>query len=182
MKPAQTRALNRPVLHPVLIGLGGVAALTASSWISVPMFPVPVTMQTMVVLLLGAVLGPRAGAATVLAWLALSLTGAPVLAGGKPGLLALTGPTAGYLMAFPVVAFLAGYLPKGDGAASHAMRFAGFLGLHAVILFVGWSWLSALIGPQVAFASGVVPFLIGSVLKSGLATAILAAFPHKAGR
>ncbi|HRX74848.1 MAG TPA: biotin transporter BioY [Hyphomonas sp.] len=180
MKPVQTRALSRPVLHPVLIGLGGIAALTASSWISVPMYPVPVTMQTMVVLLLGAVLGPRAGAATVLAWLALSLTGAPVLAGGKPGLLALTGPTAGYLLAFPLVAFLAGYLPKGDGLAAHGLRLAGFLALHAAILFAGWSWLSALIGPKVAFVSGVVPFLIGSVIKSGLATAILAAFPRRA--
>ena len=180
MKQAITRPASRSLLRPVLIGLGGIAALTASSYISVPMYPVPVTMQTLVVLMLGAVLGPRAGAATVLAWLALSLTGAPVLADGKPGLLALTGPTAGYLISFPLVAFAAGFLPKGDRLTNHAARLAGFLALHAVILFAGWSWLSALIGPQAAFAAGVAPFLLGSLLKSGLAAALIAAFSRKA--
>jgi biotin transport system substrate-specific component len=181
MKLAQTRPNTQNLLRPLLIGLAGVAALTASSHISVPMYPVPMTMQTMVVLMLGALLGPRAGAATVLAWLALSLTGAPVLSGGKPGLVALAGPTAGYLISFPLVAFAAGYLPKGDRLSAHAARLTGFLGLHGVILFAGWSWLSALTGPEVAFATGVAPFLAGALIKSGLATALLAAFPRRAG-
>ena len=181
MKQALTRPTGQSLLRPVLISLGGIAALTASSYISVPMYPVPVTMQTLVVLMLGTLLGPRAGAATVLAWLALSLTGAPVLAGGKPGLVALAGPTAGYLISFPLVAFAAGFLPKGDRLASHGARLTGFLALHAVILFAGWSWLSALIGPEAAFAAGVAPFVIGSLIKSGLATALIAAFPRKAG-
>ena len=181
MKQALSRSASQNRLYPVLIGLGGIAALTASSYIAVPMYPVPVTMQTLVVLLLGAVLGPRAGAATVLAWLALSLMSAPVLAGGKPGLVALAGPTAGYLISFPLVAFLAGCLPKGDRLSRHGARLAGFLSLHAMILFAGWSWLSAMIGPEAAFVSGVAPFLIGSLIKSGLATAIIAAFPRKAG-
>ncbi|MEZ5947457.1 MAG: biotin transporter BioY [Hyphomonas sp.] len=181
MKQAETAADSRALLRPVLIGLAGIAALITSSYIAVPMYPVPVTLQTLVVLLLGAVMGPRAGAATVLAWLALSLTGAPVLADGKSGLVAFAGPTAGYLASFPVVAFLAGYLPKDDRIVSHVSRFAGFLALHAAILFAGWSWLSAWVGPEGALAAGVVPFLIGSVLKSGLATALVAAFPRKAG-
>ena len=181
MKQALPRSPSQILLRPVLIGLAGVAALTASSYIAVPMYPVPVTLQTLVVLMLGAVLGPRAGAATVLAWLALSMTGAPVLSGGASGPVAFAGPTAGYLISFPLVAFAAGYLPKGDRLASHATRLAGFLGLHAVILFMGWSWLSALIGPETAFVAGVVPFLIGSVIKSGLAAALIAAFPRKAG-
>ncbi|RAN39537.1 biotin transporter BioY [Hyphomonas sp. GM-8P] len=181
MKLAQTRPNSQTLLRPVLIGIAGVAALTVSSHISVPMYPVPMTMQTMVVLTLGALLGPRAGALTVLAWLALSLTGAPVLSGGKPGLVALAGPTAGYLISFPLVAFAAGFLPKGDRLGAHASRLVGFVGLHTVILFAGWSWLSALTGPEVAFATGVAPFLLGALIKSGLATALLAAFPHRAG-
>ena len=181
MKHAMTRPAYQTLLRPALIGLAGVAALTASSHISVPMYPVPMTMQTLVVLMIGALMGPRAGAMTVLAWLALSLTGAPVLAGGKPGLVALAGPTAGYLISFPLVAFAAGFLPKGDRLASHGARLTGFLGLHGVILFAGWSWLTALIGPQAAFATGVAPFLIGALIKSGLAAALIAAFPRKAG-
>lgn len=169
------RPLSHPVLRPFLIGLAGIAVLTLSSYVALPMVPVPVTLQTLAVVLMGAVLGPRAGAAVVTAWLGLALAGAPVLAGGKSGLLAFTGPTAGYLISFPIAAFLAGYLPKGQTLAGHGVRFAGFIGLHAVILTAGWAWLSNFAGPQVAFASGVVPFLAGTLLKSALAAAVIAA-------
>ena len=66
-----------------LAGAIGVCVLTASSYVAVPMYPVPVTMQTLAVLLLGVVMGPRAGALTVLSWLGLALAGAPVLAGAS---------------------------------------------------------------------------------------------------
>ena len=95
--------------------------------------------------------------------------------GGSPA--AFVGPTAGYLASFPIVAALAGLLPRARTPVGHAMGFAGFLGLHVVILAMGWAWLSRLIGAEAAFASGVVPFLIGSVVKAGLASAILAALP-----
>jgi len=176
MKLASARTTTPSALRPLIIGLAGVAALTASSYISVPMYPVPITLQTMVVLLMGALLGPRTGAAIVLSWLALSMTGAPVLADGKSGLAAFAGPTAGYLAAFPLAAFLAGYLPKGDRLTAHGLRLAGFLGLHALVLTLGWAWLSGFVGAETAFVAGVAPFLIGSLLKSGLATGIYAAW------
>ncbi len=181
--PPMSQTLARPSgrLWPVLIALGGIAALTASSYVAVPMYPVPMTLQTLVVLLLGAVLGPRGGSSAVLAWLALSLMGAPVLAGGSTGPVAFAGPTAGYLLSFPFVAFLAGLLPRNHGIGGHVARLAGFLGLHAVILGAGWAWLAAMIGPKAAFVSGVAPFIVGSLLKSALATAIIAAFPRKVG-
>ncbi|MEH6694381.1 MAG: biotin transporter BioY [Hyphomonas sp.] len=184
MKHAAPRAFAHPALRPLVIGALGVAALTASSWISVPMYPVPMTLQTMTVLLLGALFGPRMGAAMVLSWLALSFTGAPVLADGKSGLLAFAGPTAGYLAAFPIAAFLAGYLPKGDRIGAHGLRLAGFLGLHGLVLALGAAWLSGFVGAETAVVAGVVPFLIGSVLKSGLATGLYAAWKgaDKAGR
>ena len=177
MSQSNARPLSHPLLRPIAIGLAGIAALTISSYVSLPMYPVPVTLQTLVVVLLGAVAGPRMGAAIVAAWLGLALAGAPVLAGGKAGLLAFTGPTAGYLFAFPVAAFLAGFLPKGQTLALHGVRFAGFLGLHALILAVGGSWLAMLTTPEIALASGVVPFIAGSLLKSALATAVIAAMP-----
>jgi biotin transport system substrate-specific component len=117
----------------------------------------------------------------VTAWLAMALAGAPVLAGGKVGLLAFTGPTAGYLLAFPVAAFLAGYLPKGQSLGANGLRLAGFLGLHVVILTAGWAWLSMALGTETAFAAGVVPFIAGTLLKSALATAVLAALPRTKG-
>ena len=171
------RPLSHPLLRPLLIGLSGIAALTVSSYVSLPMVPVPVTLQTLAVVLMGAVMGPRAGAAIVMAWLGLALMGAPVLAGGKAGLLAFTGPTAGYLLAFPAAAFLAGFLPKAKTLAGHGLRLGGFLGLHALILAAGWAWLTTLTSPDAALAAGVAPFIAGSLLKSALAAALLAALP-----
>lgn len=179
MSQSLARPMSHPVLRSALIGVAGVAVLTLSSYVAIPMVPVPVTLQTLAVVLMGAVLGPRMGAAVVCAWLGLSLAGAPVLAGGKAGLLAFTGPTAGYLFSFPVAAFLAGLLPKGHSLAANGLRLAGFLGLHVLILTAGWSWLSMAVGAETAFAAGVVPFIAGTFLKSALATAVIAALPRK---
>lgn len=171
-------ALNvLPRLKPVLIGLGAVCVLSVSSHIAVPLYPVPVTLQTLAVLLVGGVLGWRVGVAAVVAWLGLALMGAPVLANGGVGPAVFAGPTAGYLASFPIAAALAGLIGKPSTPMGHALGFAGFLALHGLILGLGWAWLSRLIGTEAAFISGVVPFLIGSVIKAGLASAILAALP-----
>ena len=177
MSKTLARPFAHPLLRPVVIGVCGIAALTVSSYVSLPMYPVPMTLQTLVVVLLGAVAGPRAGAAIVMVWLGLALAGAPVLAGGKTGLMAFAGPTAGYLFAFPVAAFMAGFLPKGQSLALHSVRFAGFLGLHVLIVAMGGGWLAMLTTPEIAIASGVVPFIAGSLLKSALAATVIAAMP-----
>ncbi|MEM1150291.1 MAG: biotin transporter BioY [Pseudomonadota bacterium] len=163
----------------LLAGAIGICVLTASSYVSVPLYPVPVTMQTLAVLLVGVVIGPRAGALTVLSWLALSLGGAPLLAGGGSGPGAFVGPTAGYLASFPIAAFLAGMLPRAESAVQHAILFAAMLGLHVLILFMGWLWLAGFVGPAAAMTGGVVPFLIGGVLKAALATAGCALLPQR---
>ena len=167
---SSTNAASLSVLQTIGLFAVAICVLTASSYVSVPLYPVPVTMQTLAVLMVGALAGPRIGGAMVVSWLALALMGAPVLAGGAGGLLAFAGPTAGYLIAFPAAAFLAGFVAR---SRNHIVRFAGFTGLHALILAAGWLWLSSLIGPQTAFVSGVAPFLIGALLKSGLAAALL---------
>ena len=81
----------------------GSIALTLSSYISVPMVPVPVTMQTLAVTLVGALLGRRLGAITVMAWLAQAMAGLPVLANGAGGIHHFAGPTAGYLVALSLI-------------------------------------------------------------------------------
>ena len=154
-----------------------ICVLTASSYVSVPMYPVPVTMQTLAVIMVGALAGPRLGAAMVLSWLGLAMMGAPVLAGGSNGLAAFAGPTAGYLAAFPVAALLAGYVVR---ATHPAMHFAGFLAIHALILAVGWAWLSGFMGAEAALAAGVTPFLIGALIKSGLGASLLVVLPKRA--
>lgn len=152
------------------------AVLTASSWVAVPMYPVPMTMQTFAVTLVGALFGWRLGAVTVLAWLAQAAAGLPVLAGGSGGLAAFAGPTAGYLMAFPLAAALTGYLAE-QGWTGHriALSFAAMVAGNALILAIGGAWLAGLIGLEAALAAGVTPFLLGALLKSALGAAALRA-------
>ena len=168
------------LLRPVALFVCAIAALTASSYVSVPMYPVPVTMQTLVVLLVGALAGPRMGTAMVLSWLGLAAAGAPVLSNGG-STAAFVGPTAGYLASFPIAAFLAGLAVK-TVAKGHISRFAAFMGAHVVILALGWAWLSTLIGAEAAVAAGVTPFLIGAVIKSALGAALMAALPGSGDR
>ena len=154
----------------------GVASLVLSSYIEVPMIPVPMTMQTYAVLVIAALFGWRLGAATVLAWLALAALGLPVLSGGNGGLQAFAGPTAGYLFAFVLAAAVTGWLAeKGWNAKRPALAFSAMLLAHAVCLLFGALWLATKIGLDPAIAGGVTPFLIGAIVKSALAVATLKA-------
>lgn len=148
--------------------------LAVSSWIEVPMVPVPMTLQTLAVVLVGAAFGAKLGFLAVAAWLAEGAIGLPVLAGGAAGAHHFVGPTAGYLFAFPVMAYLVGLCAE-RGWTGHrlAPTFAVMLGGHALCFALGWAWLSVLIGPEPAFTHGVAPFLIGALVKSALAAALL---------
>ncbi len=148
--------------------------LALSSRIEVPMVPVPITMQTFAVTLIGALYGWRLGATTVLAWLAAAAMGLPLLAGGKFGLAPFIGPTAGYLFAFPVAAAVTGWLAE-RGWNGNRMVLAGLSMLvgNLLCLALGALWLAQLIGVEKAIAGGVTPFLLGAVLKSVLGAMVL---------
>ena len=150
---------------------GGVCVLTASSYVQVPMQPVPITMQTLAVTVVGAVLGWRLGVATVLAWLAAAAAGLPVLA-GVTHLAAFAGPTAGYLFAFPAAAALCGWLAE-RGWTGLGLAFASMLAGNALCLLGGAAWLSLSLGVSKAVVAGVVPFLIGGLLKSAMGAVAL---------
>lgn len=156
----------------VLLGTG---LLTLSSYIQVPMVPVPITMQTFAVTLIGALYGWRLGALTVVAWLVEGALGLPVLAGGSAGLHRFAGPTAGYLFAFPIAAALCGWLvARGWNGRRPLLSFAAMLIGNAACLVLGGMWLAAIIEADKAISLGVTPFLLGAVLKSALGAAILA--------
>ncbi|MGH6761783.1 MAG: biotin transporter BioY [Phyllobacterium sp.] len=160
----------------------GTLLLAASSWIEVPMYPVPVTMQTFAVTLIGALYGWRLGGLTVLAWLGEAAIGMPVLAGGAGGLAHFAGPTAGYLVAFPFVAALVGWLAERGWSGHNVVRsFTAMLMGNALCLAFGAFWLSAVIGPEKAIALGVTPFIIGAVLKSALGAATLKLLARNSG-
>lgn len=155
--------------------LGGTAVLTASSYVSIPMQPVPVSLQTFAVLMVGALYGWRLGGLTVLAWLLEAALGMPVLAGGKGGLAPFFGPTAGYLLAFPLGAVLMGWLAARGWDGTHPLRaFGAMLLCTTLILLLGGAWLGAMIGAAKGWQLGVLPFLVGDVVKSALGAATLA--------
>lgn len=152
----------------------GTFILALTSQITVPMFPVPITLQTLIVPLIGALYGWRLGTLTVLAWLGEAMIGMPVLAGGSGSIASFVGPTAGYLISFPIIAALCGYLAEKGWNGNHAPKaLASFLLANALCLAIGALWLGYVIGADKAIALGVTPFIIGALIKSALATAIL---------
>jgi len=171
-----------------------VAALTAAAaQVSVPLpfTQVPFTFQPMVVLLGGLALGPRLGLASQILYLMAGIAGLPVFAASAtlpPGALRVLGPTGGYLLSYPLAAFVTGYLAERGFdrryVTSVVAMFAGLL----VVYACGALWLGLLvrvgtpIGLQAALATGVIPFIAADLVKLAAAAGILPAFWSLLGR
>jgi biotin transport system substrate-specific component len=154
----------RPALRFGAMALMGSAVLAASAQVSLPMWPVPATLQTLAVLLLGALGGPRMGAAAVLLYLAEGAMGLPVFAHATGGPAVLMGPTGGFLIGFLASAFIAGFAGRG------AVRQASVLSLAHLVVFVpGVLWLSSFVGFEKAWMAGFLLFVPGTVVKTALA-------------
>ena len=167
---------TRPLAVKLAFVFAGTLVLALASQIAVPMVPVPITMQTFAVTMIGALYGWRLGVLTVLAWLGEAMLGAPVLAGGAGGLAPFAGPTAGYLVSFPLVAALAGLLAERGWTGNRVIRsFGAHLLANLLCLVLGGLYLAAMIGAEQAWLLGVAPFVLGAVLKSALAAAVLKA-------
>lgn len=154
----------------VLVVLGSLL-LTLSAKVNVPFWPVPMTMQTFVVLGLGAAYGARLGGATVAAYLAQGALGLPVFATGA-GLAYLAGPTGGFLLGFIVAAILVGAMAERGFCRTRLSTLAAFLAGTAVIFTLGAAWLTVLFGWQTAISAGIVPFLTSEAVKVALAVAV----------
>ncbi len=176
---------NDTVLSRALIGsdamiwkialvLGGSALIGVAAQISVPMFPVPMTLQTLAVLMVGLTFGARLGAVTLLAYLAEGAMGLPVFANGGFGAATLMGPTGGYLFGFVAAAWLTGWL--AERGWDRSVWLTGLaMALGNLVLYVpGLIQLQAVTGAEFAkvWAWGAGPFLLGDAVK--LAVAALA--------
>jgi biotin transport system substrate-specific component len=156
----------------LLLALLGVAALTFSAKIEITWWPVPMTMQTYVVLIIGMAYGTRLGVATVLAYLAFGALGLPVFAGTPErgiGIAYMIGPTGGYLLGFVLAAWLCGVLAARGWDRRLGRALVGMTLAHVVILGVGVIWLSALVGWGRAIQFGLTPFIAARVVKTLLA-------------
>jgi biotin transport system substrate-specific component len=163
-------ATNR--LHQAALIIGGSLLLAVSAHVTVPFWPVPMTMQTFVVLMIGATYGRNLALATVAAYLVEGAAGLPFFAAGS-GLAMLTGPTAGYLFGFLIAAGLVGHLADRGMGRTIASAVPIFLLGDAVIFLCGVGWLASLIGIEKALAAGLTPFLLAEAVKIALACALL---------
>jgi biotin transport system substrate-specific component len=160
-------------LRALLLALLGSALLTISAKIEVPFYPVPMTMQTLVVLLLGMAYGARLGTATVLLYLAEGAAGLPVFAGTPErgiGIPYMLGPTGGYLVGFVLSAAITGWLTerRRDWPALVLAVTAGSI----VVFIPGVLWLAHLIGFEQSIANGLMPFLWATLVKGAIAIAL----------
>ena len=167
------RIVPRSIPADVTLVTAGAALVAIAAQIQIPMFPVPMTLQTFAVLLVAAALGAGRGAISMSIYLAMGAFGLPVFAGAKT----LTGvlPTVGYLVGFVAAAAVIGYLAsKGFSHNPLKLAFSFALG-SAVIYTLGVAGLMATLGLSFtqALGAGVIPFLVGDVVKAVLAAAAL---------
>ena len=164
-------------IRNALVILAGSMLLTLSAKLSIPFFPVPVTLQTLVVLCLGLVLGPRLGAAAVIAYLAQGAAGLPVFAGTPEkgvGLAYMLGTTGGYLLGFVVAAYAVGLLAERRWDRSKLTTIAAMIIGNAIIYAFGLVWLGSIVGwDKPILAWGMMPFLLGDLAKILIAAAVL---------
>ena len=147
--------------------------ILAGSWlvalfaqIEIPLQPVPITGQTFAVLLIGALLGSKRGAATMVAYIAQGGMGLPFFAGGASGLGILTGATAGYLLGFISAVYVIGLLAERGLERSVRTSIIPFLIGTVIIYICGVAWLSILLGSlSKAIQFGLLPFLVGDAFK-----------------
>jgi len=166
------------LVHSVLLAIAGSLLLWVSAKVQVPFWPVPMTMQTFVVLGLGAAFGWRLGMATVALYLLQGAFGLPVFAGTPEkgiGLAYMAGPTGGYLAGFVLAAGITGWLAEcGFDRNVFTMGLAMLAGTVAIYA-LGVGWLGALIGYEKAIQFGFVPFIPGDIAKLVLAAIVFPA-------
>ncbi len=168
---------NRAVQTIALI-VGGTVILAISAKISVPFWPVPMTLQTLAIMAISAAYGSRLAVATVVAYLAEGLAGLPVFAlGAAAGPAYFLGPTAGYLAGFVLLAWIVGSAADRGWDRSIPRLLASMVVADVVVFALGFAWLAWLfptssgsgIGAAAAFSNGVAPFVVADLLKIALA-------------
>ena len=186
LNPGLRMQRSRPLVAPMesaspwvatLVALAlasGFIALTAQAYMELRVGPVPITGQTLSVLLVGATLGSRLGAAAVLLYLAEGIAGLPVFSGGNAGWTYFAaGPTGGYLVGFVAGAFVTGWLCE-RGWDRHVLLTALAMVVGNVAIYIaGVVRLADFVGWDAVWAAGVQPFLAGAAAKIALASGLL---------
>ena len=157
----------------LVIGASALIAIAAQVAIPLPFTPVPLTLQPLAVIFIGAALGSARGASAAALYLLEGYSGLPVFAQGHGGAIWLAGPTAGYLFSYPFAAGLAGFVSERGWGSSTVRAITGMLLALGVIYLGGWSWLAVLTDARTAYAAGVAPFVLADIVKVAIGAALL---------
>jgi biotin transport system substrate-specific component len=173
-------ALFRPqykkeaLLYDIILITGAsiLIALSAQIAFNVPFSPVPITGQTLAVILTGAFLGSRRGGLAVIVYLLEGISGLPVFAQAQFGIIHLFGPTGGYLLGFIPAAFITGLLAE-VGWGKTILNTIGMMTFGTIVIFVfGLFWLKLLFGNNNVLVMGLYPYLTGAGIKIALSAII----------
>jgi biotin transport system substrate-specific component len=171
---ADTLWKDQSLLRTIVLAVAGSILLYISAKIRVPFYPVPITMQTFVVLLIGFVYGWKLGAATILLYLVEGAAGLPVFSGSPErgiGVAYMMGPTGGYLTGFVLAAGLCGWLAERGWDRHWLTTLAAMVMGNLVIYALGLAWLGSVVGwDKPVLDYGLFPFLYGDLFKVILAT------------
>ncbi|WP_082171781.1 biotin transporter BioY [Methylobacterium indicum] len=165
------------VARTLAVVVAGVLLVTLAAKVQIPFWPVPMTLHTLAIMALAVGLGPRLAVATMLGYLAAGAVGLPVFSGTPErgiGLAYMAGPTGGYLAGYLVAAGLTGALSTGRGLVG---RIAAMLAGLAVIYALGLAWLALFVPADRVVALGLLPFLLGDLVKVGLVAAGFSVLP-----
>lgn len=176
--------VRRSLLSDAVLVAGGAALTAGLAQVAVPLWPVPITGQTLAVLLVGAGLGALRGALSMLLYAAVGILGLPVFSDAGSGARVLLGPTGGYILGFVLAAALTGWLAQRRWDRRLLAGMASFVAGSAVVFAVGLPWLGFTLGLTVeqTLQAGLYPFIVGGVIKAAVAAAVLRTAWHLVDR
>lgn len=176
---ARDRIAEQSLGAKIGLTLAAAALIALGAKVQVPFWPVPMTLQTLAVLVIAAGLGPRLGLAAMGAYMAAGLAGLPVFAGSPErglGLAYLAGPTTGFLIGMALSMIVTGALAQGRGLG---MRAVAMLAGTVAIYVPGLIWLSDFVPADRLLAVGVAPFILGDMVKIALGALALQAVTRR---
>lgn len=174
------RVVPRSIANNIALMLTGVAVVSATALIEIPMWPVPVSGQTLGVMLVGASLGAWRGAVALTTYMLLGLAGLPIFAGGTGGIAALAKPSFGFIIGFIAAAAFIGWLAERNWDKRPVLSLFAFLGASIVPFLFGIPYLGMILGTMgmptdigSLLGFGFYPFIIGGVVKWLIAASLL---------
>jgi biotin transport system substrate-specific component len=174
------RLFSRTLALDLVLVVAGAALTAVAAQIAVPLWPVPITMQTLAVLLVGVSLGAVRGALSLSLYAVLGIVGLPVFSDASSGFAVIAGPTGGYIVGFILAAAFTGWLAQREWDRKWLRSVLAFLGGTVLVFAVGLPWLGAALGALGApndlnsvLQAGLYPFIVGGIVKALLAAGII---------